>query len=97
MKHALLALLLLSCSTTKNLDNWLGHTKQELVLNWGPPSQTDSDGNGGEILTYSNVYKSPFTGDYFDKIRLMYVDASAKVYAWRQYQRKVNPTQIIVK
>lgn len=51
-----------SCKTTSfaqkektMMDSWLGHTKAELLQSWGPPTKTDSDGQGGEILTYDKT------------------------------------------
>lgn len=48
-----------SCKTTSfaqkektTMDSWLGHSKAELLQSWGPPTKVDSDGQGGEILTY---------------------------------------------
>jgi hypothetical protein len=41
------------------MDSWLGLTKQELIMAWGPPSKTASDAQGGEILIYDRTVTFP--------------------------------------
>jgi len=49
-----------SCTSTKEImDSWLGHTKHDLAMKWGPPARTAPDGNGGEILVYANQVYIP--------------------------------------
>jgi len=55
----LLLLVLYGCATTSKspsekevMDSWLGSTKAELVLKWGPPVRIADDGQGGEIYVY---------------------------------------------
>ena len=60
MKKLLLVLLcfgLTGCATTinKTMDSWMGHNVNDLIASWGPPQQTMSDGQGGQILVYSNA------------------------------------------
>jgi hypothetical protein len=51
---AALVLMLASCaSTQKKIDSWIGSTKQEVIMQYGPPVLSTSDRNGGEILTFS--------------------------------------------
>ena len=93
----LLALITITgCNSTKkleqNLNSWLGHSKQELILKWGPPNQTTSDGSNGEILVYTrHVYyvlnNNPV--DYWE-YRMMYADAGGKIYHWL-FRRNPNP------
>lgn len=46
-------LVISGCTSTKKaIQSWLGHTKSEIILSWGPPQNISSDGNGGEILIY---------------------------------------------
>ena len=33
---------------------WLGATKEDLLLEWGPPTKTAFDDHGNEILTYES-------------------------------------------
>jgi hypothetical protein len=34
------------------MSSWDGKNVNDLIASWGPPSQTMSDGNGGQILIY---------------------------------------------
>lgn len=91
----------IACSSTKkvskteeNLNSWLGSTKQALILKWGPPTQTTSDGGGGEILVYAHrvyyvYYNKPI--DYWE-YRMMYADATGKIYHWL-YRKSPNPPE----
>ena len=54
--------VLTSCKTTsfatkekEAMDSWMGSQKSALILSWGPPTRTESDGNGGEILVYDKA------------------------------------------
>ena len=50
------ALLLSGCMTTKKMNaimgSWTGCNVNDLIADWGPPSGTMSDGNGGQILIF---------------------------------------------
>jgi hypothetical protein len=49
------------------MNSWLGATKQNLIMSWGPPTRTGDDGAGGEILVYAKqVYISPSTSTFYD-------------------------------
>lgn len=37
----------------KTMESWMGHNVNDLIASWGPPQQTMSDGQGGQILIYS--------------------------------------------
>ncbi len=59
MKKTACLILLLSvtgCGAGKKLsatmDAWKGHHQAELIRSWGPPDRTDSDGQGGQVLTW---------------------------------------------
>ena len=45
------------CATmiNKKMASWVGHNVNDLIASWGPPQQTMSDGQGGQILTYSQA------------------------------------------
>lgn len=89
--------ILLSCTSQKKstqtiLNSWIGDTKQNLILKWGPPTQSTSDGGNGEILIYAHrVYYVLTTGpiDYWE-YRMMYVNAEGKIYHWL-YRKNPNP------
>jgi len=93
----LISCMLFSCSSQKKLtenvlNSWIGDSKQNLILKWGPPVQTTSDGNNGEILVYANrIYYVLATGpvDYWE-YRMMYVNAAGKIYHWL-FKRNPNP------
>jgi len=41
------------CSSINNqMESWIGAHQQELILQWGPPTRTASDGADGWILIY---------------------------------------------
>ena len=95
---SLLLTLFLSCtSTRKALDPWLGATKKELILNWGPPIRTTSDGGTGEILVYAeqgDQAATPTSRAYsFWSYTYMYVDSTGKIYHWLRKATRVPPTQ----
>lgn len=80
------------------MDSWLGSTKQELIMQWGPPARTASDGGTGEILVYANQGYYPgingigaFT---FWNYQYMYADSDGKIYYWMTRRERVPPTQI---
>ena len=63
-------------------------------MNWGPPTQTTSDGKDGEILIYAHrVYYQLTTGtvDYWD-YRMMYANGLGTLYHWL-YRRSPNPPE----
>ena len=57
----LISLFILSsitgCATmiNKKMASWMGHNVNDLIASWGPPQQTMSDGQGGQILIYSQA------------------------------------------
>ena len=47
--------LSVGCSSKKisaNMASWMGAHQSKLILSWGPPDKTDSDGKGGQVLTW---------------------------------------------
>ena len=56
----------------------VGSTKKLLLLNWGPPTSIISDGNQGEIYTYSYPgqlivgYYTPFINIYINEKGIIY-------------------------
>jgi len=67
-----------------NCDSFKGKTKKTLLLNWGPPITSTSDGEGGEVLTYSNAVRLSY-GTYRVTVH-MYINSSGVVYACRVMQ-----------
>ena len=50
-----LTISLVGCpaAINKSMASWEGHNVNELIAAWGPPSQTFSDGNGGQVFVYA--------------------------------------------
>lgn len=88
--YLLLFLIVLGCTSQKTIMNsWLGNTKHDLIMSWGPPSTTTSDGNGGQILIYAkrDLYM-PQTGVTWWQYKMLYVNSENKIYHWRT---EINP------
>lgn len=57
-RHALISVVLMlaaaGCASSINdqMASWIGHHQQELILDWGPPTRSASDGADGWILIY---------------------------------------------
>jgi hypothetical protein len=97
MKYLLLALLLGGCvSQQKLMDSWIGSTKQDLILKWGPPEREVSDGGSGEILVYSRSFFNPNANLTQYVYRMMYVDREGKIYHWLTQTGLVPPELFIV-
>jgi len=101
MKKAILiifiSLFLFSCNTQrKALDSWLGSTKYNLILSWGPPARTAEDGNGGEVLIYARHIYSQQMGWNLWEYKMMYTNADGKIYHWRLTREPVPPTEVTV-
>lgn len=90
-----LILFILSCSSQRKvMDSWLGSNKQQLIMSWGPPARTASDGSNGEILVYANqVYLPQYNINNYN-YKMFYVDGSGKIYHWLTRTERIPPTQI---
>ena len=72
------------------MDSWLGLTKQELIMAWGPPTKTALDAQGGEILIYDRtvtfpllpgqIQPSPFGGTQYTTPQSLTVTRSRMFY-----------------
>lgn len=89
------------------MDSWLGHTKQELIMTWGPPSRVASDGAGGEIVVFAKQGYMPPTTFYdntggsttsnsltFWDYKMFWIDTQGKIYHWMTQRQQVPPQQI---
>lgn len=91
-----------SCATfyAKQIDevmnSWLGSTKEELLLQWGPPYSKYPDGKGGTIWTYQEIRQtagSAYTNKYgyttyrapqqYNVVRQFFINAEGIIYAYR--------------
>ncbi|HEY4788201.1 MAG TPA: hypothetical protein VIH57_19235 [Bacteroidales bacterium] len=92
-------LFLFSCiSQKKILDSWIGATKQNLVISWGPPSRTYDNSPNGEILIYAQQGYWPGYGNspgfaYWD-YTYIYINTTGRIYAWKTERQRVPPQQI---
>ncbi|MGB8193254.1 MAG: hypothetical protein WCF67_15095 [Chitinophagaceae bacterium] len=98
---ALFLFLLASCgpSTKTILNSWVGKDKSDLIMKWGPPTQTTSDGKGGEVLVYAHRVYSNTGGNVYDawQYRMMYADTNGKIYHWLFKQNPNPPERVDVR
>lgn len=62
-----------AAQVNKVMESWVGKHQSDLILSWGPPRQTASDGKGGSILVYGNYVnlgQTPgrATADYYGNV-----------------------------
>ena len=76
------------------MDSWVGDSKQNLILKWGPPVRLASDGGTGEILVYSKQRYNSIAQVTMYYIYMFYVNDSDKIYYWRTESGTVPPQQI---
>jgi hypothetical protein len=64
MKYLMLSVLLtilVSCiGERKRMDSWIGSSKQDVIMKFGPPERSASDGGSGEVLVYSNQFYNSY-------------------------------------
>ena len=97
MKYLIPLLLLTSCVSTKNVMNsWIGHTKHDLYMTWGPPAKTDSDGADGEVLVYATQTYSPYYNITLYQYKLFYVNKAGVIYHWVTQSGRVPPQQLSI-
>lgn len=104
MKKYFYFLLILLCSCNlqqKVLDDYVGKTKSEFILNEGPPEQVLSDGSDGQILVYSYVVPPMYIDATMHtqtvyKYVFVYVHPDGKIYHWLKKSSIVPPEQIEV-
>lgn len=96
MKTKLILLLILTltlsnCGTYQNsneakIENmrkrFMDRPKQEVIVNWGAPDEVNSDGDGGEILTYRRLNQA---GTFY-WITNFYINSNERVY-WANAHR----------
>jgi len=88
---------------SKTMDTWKGATEHQIILTFGAPSSTTSDGAGGKILVYSQeqsitYYNRLYTNSgitssntYKDNLFMQFfIDSTGIVYNWKtNYPDKV--------
>lgn len=99
----MLVIILFSCGPSrKSLDakenalfnQWIGHTKNQLIRQWGVPDSSQPDGRRGEVLIYKertdmqSVMEEQYTGKLYSVRREMFVNADSVIYTWKAWRRK---------
>ncbi len=71
------------------LDSWIGQPAKQLIMKWGPPDKTDTDGAGGNIFTWRE-YNAPrkdfmgkVTGPGSTTVYMFWAHKAGEVYSWR--------------
>ena len=63
---ATLLLALTACTTVSDtMQSWVGSTQHDLILKWGPPTRTASDGADGMILIYEYTSSGQIPGQAY--------------------------------
>lgn len=79
-----LLLVLSGCATTANYENilnsWTGSNVDNLVMQWGPPSNSYPLSNGGRVLEYSNQRNIQIGGYTTTVPQTTYNSGNADVY-----------------
>ena len=75
-------------SINATMQSWQGKPAHNLIMKWGPPTRTITDGAGGQVLTYDYWVPRTFIpylgwiGGY-TATRSFYVNAEGVIYNWR--------------
>jgi hypothetical protein len=88
--------ILMAAQVNGQMKTWIGQSKQQLLMQWGPPSATFDDGNGGEVWTYESfrqtigvaqtnsygqtLYRPP---QQYRAVRQFYIDRNGTIYSYR--------------
>ena len=99
----LITTLIISCASSRKANDakenalfnqWLGHSKNQLVKQWGQPDSTTSDGKNGQILIYKedvdyvSVMNGKYNGLQYSLRKEMFVNADSLIYYWKAWRRK---------
>lgn len=103
------ALLIASCTSEKKiLNSCLGRTKADVIQAWGPPSRTEYDGAGNQILIYATHYYTPAGTTYINNspinipsqnywhYRMLWVNSEQIIYYWKTAKQSIPPQEINV-
>jgi hypothetical protein len=95
---SILSLFIIGCTAQKTrLNTWMGKPQQRLIMNWGPPARTTSDGGSGQILIYARETYAPQYNLHYWDYTMMYVNSDGLIYHWRTSRQQIAPTQIDVR
>jgi hypothetical protein len=94
MKYVLILIFFCACTSQREImDSWLGSTKHQLLTEWGPPSQTSDDGDGGEILVFTS--STFYNNAVFYRNKIFYVGKDKKIYRWMVRTTQQPPTIVM--
>ncbi len=97
------AVLIISCGPSRKatdakenalFNQWLGHSKNQLIKQWGQPDSTTSDGKNGQIFIYKedvdyvSVMNGNYTGTQYSIRKEMFINADSLIYYWKAWRRK---------
>ena len=78
------------------MDSWMGSTKQQLILQKGPPERTASDGSDGEVLIYSTQTYNAYYNITQYAYAFFYANKDGVLYHWLVKRGTVPPQQMNV-
>ncbi|MEO8109414.1 MAG: hypothetical protein ABI594_05260 [Ginsengibacter sp.] len=96
-------ILIISCTSSRRVhdakanalfNEWLGHSKSELVNQWGQPDSVSADGKNGQILLYKehldyvSVMNGNYTGPQYSFKKEMFINSDSTIYYWKAWRRK---------
>lgn len=97
----IVSVLVFGCTSQKQImDSWMNSSEHDIIMSWGPPSASNSDGNGGKVLTWSNpLYLTLPNGQALNMYQYkdMYINSSGKIYSWRTHNERIPPVQVDVR
>ena len=97
------ALLIISCGPSRKaldarenalFNKWIGHSKAQLIKQWGQPDSVTTDGKSGQILIYKegvdyvSVMNENYTGTQYSFRKEMFINADSLIYDWKAWRRK---------
>jgi hypothetical protein len=78
------------------MKSWIGATKVDLLLKWGPPTRTFTDGKDGEIYSYEytnqtkgHAYTDKYGNTYYNApqqytiVRQFFINKDGIIYSYR--------------
>lgn len=78
------------------MDSWMGYSRHDLVMKWGPPARTSSDGAGGDIYIYATSAANPYGGGILYRYRMFFIGKDDRIYHWISQGGSVPPQQLDV-
>jgi hypothetical protein len=67
-----------------------------LILSWGPPARTTSDGGSGEVLIYASTVYDAYNRISYYKYTMFYIYSGGTIYHWLTKSGRIPPQQMDV-